>query len=119
MFIQAMIIPTLFLAWSITAMAENTTRSSFSRQAGSAVREAPVHGIPKGVYQGPSGTSLQVRGVVKHGARLSQLASQGIIIIDTKPKNGRYVGTNGQSFVVENGIIIVDVMPNPERLRGR
>ena len=119
MFIQAMIIPTLLLAWSITAMAENTSRSSLSRQAGLAVREAPVRSIPKGVYQGPSGTSLQVRGVVKHGARLSQLASQGIIIVDVKPKDGRYVGTNGQSFLVENGIFIIDVMPNPERLRGR
>jgi hypothetical protein len=119
MFIQAMIIPTVLFAWSITAMAENTSPSSSSRQSGSAVQAAPVGGIPKGVYKGPSGTSLQVRGAVQHGARLSQLASQGIIVVGGKPKDGRYAGPNGQSFVVEHGIIIINNMPKTKRLRVR
>ena len=46
---------------------------------------------------------------------LSDLAAKGIIIVNGRPADGSYVGPGGASFLVKEGIIIVETKPAPSR----
>lgn len=61
--------------------------------------------IVPGSYVGPNGQRIKIKRTIKKGGDVSELAAKGIIIVNSKPADGRYVGPGGVSFLVRDGII--------------
>ena len=68
-----------------------------------------------GYYVGPNGQRIQIKQAMTKGGAASDLAAKGIVIVNGKPADGKYVGPGGASFLVQRGIIIINTKPSPIR----
>ena len=116
---KMLMILAVIMSWNLTEVTKDAWSGSDGGLARPSLKQLPNQTLLRDVYRGPEGTNVEIRGAVQHGAKLTELMKRGIIIINGKPRDGKYVGSNGQTFLVERGIIIVDVKPVQKRLRVR
>ena len=99
---------TLFLfatMFPLAAFGEETFRHMTATPEMKKSTSQSTQAIVPGSYVGPNKQRIQVKSTMKKGGDVSELAAKGIIIVNTKPADGRYVGPGGASFLVRDGII--------------